>query len=39
LGEIVEEAARRELLEETGLTALALDLFGTVVSLTKRTFI
>ncbi len=28
LGEIVEEAARRELLEETGLTALSLELFG-----------
>ena len=28
LGEFVEEAAKRELLEETGLTANALDLFG-----------
>lgn len=28
LGEIVEEAAKRELLEETGLTALSLELFG-----------
>lgn len=28
LGERVEEAAKRELLEETGLTALSLDLFG-----------
>ena len=28
LGEIVEEAAKRELLEETGLVALSLDLFG-----------
>ena len=27
-GEIVEEAAKRELLEETGLVALSLDLFG-----------
>jgi len=28
LGEIVEETAKRELLEETGLTALSLELFG-----------
>ena len=28
LDEVVEEAARRELLEETGLTALELELFG-----------
>lgn len=28
LGEIVEEAAKRELLEETGLTADSLELFG-----------
>lgn len=28
LGEIVEEAAKRELLEETGLTANSLELFG-----------
>jgi mutator protein MutT len=28
LGEIVEEAAKRELREETGLTAISLELFG-----------
>ncbi len=28
LGEVVEDAAKRELLEETGLTANTLDLFG-----------
>jgi 8-oxo-dGTP pyrophosphatase MutT (NUDIX family) len=28
MGEIVEEAAKREMYEESGLTALSLDLFG-----------
>lgn len=28
LGEIVEEAAKREMFEESGLTALSLDLYG-----------
>ncbi len=28
MGEVVEEAAKREMLEESGLTALSLNLFG-----------